>query len=330
MNSAAEPLIYVLVFIAVAMLTQAAASTVFSSSDRSRRINRRLTLMESGMSREEAYSALIQVSNLPELGNRQIREWLRQLDLYRRQANVSMPLQQIAIIIAASALGLWTLSLINLLVTTNLSVTSLVMTLIGAVTLPFVATYLWLSTRRRRRMKQIEDQLPMALDIMNRALRAGHPVIAALQLAASEIGDPLGTEFGLVVDETIYGKEFSDALANFAQRIGSPECHFFAVSVGIQAQTGGNLGEILDGLAVVMRGRATLGRRVRSLSSEGKATAILISALVPMVAAGQMLIHPTIYSDKFNDPSFWPAVQVGCLIYFVGMFIISRIINFKY
>ena len=142
--------------------------------------------------------------------------------------------------------------------------------------------------------------------------------------------DPQARLVGLVVDETIYGKEFSDALANFAQRIGSPECHFFAVSVGIQAQTGGNLGEILDGLAVVMRGRATLGRRIRSLSSEGKATAILISALVPMVAAGQMLIHPNIYSDKFNDPGFWPAVQVGCLIYFVGMFIISRIINFKY
>ena len=330
MGTAAEPMIYVLVFVAVAMLTQAMASAAFSSSDRTRRINRRLTLLESGMSRQDAYAALIQVSSLPEMGNRQVREWLRQLDLYRRQSNTSMPLQQIGLLIGAAALGLWALAIVNLLMTTNLSVTSLIMTLVGAVTLPVLLAYLWLSSRRGKRMKQIEDQLPMALDIMNRALRAGHPVLAAMQLAASEIGDPLGTEFGLVVDETVYGKEFSDALANFALRVGSPECHFFAVSVGIQAQTGGNLGEILDGLATVMRSRATLRRRVRSLSSEGKATAILISALVPIVAAGQMLLRPTIYSDKFNDPGFWPAVQVGCVIYGLGMFIISRIINFKY
>jgi len=330
MNGVLTPLIFVLVFIAVAMLTQAVAETIFSSSDRTRRINRRLTLLESGLSREETYSTLIQVSSLPELGNRQVRTWLSQLDLYRRQANVAMPLQRIAVLLGSAALALWTLSLINLLLTARLTISSVLMTLIGAVTLAVVGTYLWLNMRRSRRLKQIEEQLPMALDIMNRALRAGHPVVSAMQLAATEIGDPLGTEFGLVVDETVYGKEFSEALSDFAIRVGSDECHFFAVSVSIQAQTGGNLSDILDGLATVMRARATLGRRVRTLASEGKATAIMISSLVPLVAAGQMLIRPTIYSDKFNDPGFWPAVQVGCLMYFGGIFIISRLINFKY
>ncbi len=330
MTAVMEPLIYVLIFLAVTLMAQGIASTLLTSGDQRRQVNRRLTLLDAGMTREEAYSALIQVSELPQLGNRQIREWLRQLDLYRRQANVSYSLQRIGVAIGVAIGVLWVLATLNLAASGQLSITTLIMTAIGAIILPIVAAYVWVSSKRNRRLKQIDAQLPMALDIMNRGLRAGHPVLSALQLAAGEIGDPLGTEFGLVVDETVYGKEFSEALADFAQRVGSPECHFFAVSVGIQAQTGGNLGEILDSLATVMRGRATLGRRIQSLSSEGRATAVLLSALVPFTAGAQMLMNPTAYSSNFNDPMFWPAVQIGLASYCIGMAIISRIINFRY
>jgi len=314
----------------VAMLTQATASSIFSASDRGKRINRRLTLLESGMSRDEAYSTLMQVSSLPELGNKQVRQWLKQMDLFRRQANVSVTLPQIGLIAAGAAAGLWTISVLRLLMTSSLTVTSLIVTLVGALILPVVAGYMWLARLRTKRLKQIDDQLPTALDIMTRALKAGHPVVSALQLAASEIGDPLGTEFGLVVDETVYGMELRDALASFADRVGSQECHFFAVSVGIQAQTGGNLGEILEGLATIMRGRASLGRRIKSVSSEGRATAALMTALVPIAVATQSLARPDSYITKFNDPIFWPTVGWCSVLFVIGVLIIRRIVNFKY
>src|SRR5262249_48936112 len=115
--------------------------------------------------------------------------------------------------------------------------------------------------------------------IVTRAIRAGHPVVSAVHLAANELSDPVGTEFGLIVDETTYGMEFRDALVSFARRTGSADAHFFAVSIGIQSETGGNLAEILEGLASVIRGRMTLAQRVKALSSEGRASAMILSGL---------------------------------------------------
>ena len=179
-------------------------------------------------------------------------------------------------------------------------------------------------------MKALEEQMPLALDVINRAIRAGHPVVSAVQLAASEMGDPIGSEFGLVVDETTYGFAFKDALTNFAHRTGSPDAHFFAVSVGIQSETGGNLAEILAGLAAVIRGRATLGKRVKALSSEGRASALLLSALPAMLISALFMMHPTFYTSKFSDPIFWPAVAGVSLLYVLGWVMIRRIVNFKY
>jgi tight adherence protein B len=171
--------------------------------------------------------------------------------------------------------------------------------------------------------------MPLALDIINRALRAGHPVVSAVQLAANEMGDPIGTEFGLILDETAYGHEFKDALTNFARRTGSPDAHFFAVSVGIQSQTGGNLAEILAGLAAVIRGRCTLAKRVKALASEGRASAYVLSALPPLLVSFIALTQPSFYTSKFGDPIFWPTVAVICAVYFLGWVIIHRIINFE-
>jgi tight adherence protein B len=95
-----------------------------------------------------------------------------------------------------------------------------------------------LSRKRAKRLKLLEEQMPLALDVINRALRAGHPVVSAIRLAADEMGDPIGSEFGLIVDETTYGFEFRDALVNFARRTGSPDAHFFAVSISVQAGNG--------------------------------------------------------------------------------------------
>ncbi|HEX5262946.1 MAG TPA: type II secretion system F family protein, partial [Phenylobacterium sp.] len=131
-------------------------------------------------------------------------------------------------------------------------------------------------------------------------------------------------------DEYTYGSDFKDALTSFARRTGSADAHFFAVSVGIQAETGGNLAEILDGLASVIRARRTLGKKVTALASEGKASAYVLSGLPIFLVGSLMLMQPTYYTEKAGDPLFVLIASLVGVLYLAGWLIIRRIINFKY
>jgi tight adherence protein B len=331
MSALVTPLIYVLAFVAVVLVVQALSGLVFARRDREQRVNRRLTMLDAGMSREEVYRNLVRKVAAPKVGGARLLDLHERVEIYCRQAGVSLAPVQLLGIAGAGAAVLWLLALsaasskqgAGFLVSGAIS-------MVGACVLSVMAVFLWVRHQRVRRLKQIEEQLPLALDIVNRAVRAGHPVISAVQLASDELGDPIGSEFGLIVDETTYGMDFKGALASFARRTGSPDAHFFAVSVSIQSETGGNLAEILEGLARVMRGRNTLGKRVRSLASEGRASAVLLSVLPILMIGAQLLIHPKVYSDKFSDPIFWPAVTITAVVYFLGWAIVHRIINFKY
>ena len=326
-----SPLIYVLAFLAVVLLVQASSSALFSFQDRSRRINRRLSMLEKGMSRDDVYAALVRTPEplyrySPALAELHDRAWI-----YCRQAGLSIsPARLFAIVAGATAaLFLFALLAISAFAGRVSSLAALAI-LIAACALPGASAWFWINRRRNKRLAALTEQLPLALDVIIRAVRAGHPVIAAIKLAASEMGDPIGTEFGLIVDETTYGVDIKDALANFAARTGSRDAHFFAVSVGVQFETGGNLVEILAGLAKVIRGRITLSKRVRALASEGRASAYILSALPPLLVGFLMIIHPSYYTSKFSDPIFWPVVVAVSVVYLMGWAMIDRIINFKY
>ena len=332
MNTVIIPLIYVLAFVAVVLLVQTAAGLIFEASDRTGRVNRRLTMLNAGKSRDEVYTALVRSGTPGALGGDQRLLWLWQrFALLCRRAGLTVTPERVLLVIGAAAGGLW---LLGMFVSRSQTVVGFLgnslISLVAAVALSALGALLWLGRLRAQRLRKIEEQLPVALDIVSRALRAGHPVMSAIHLAADELGDPLGTEFGLVVDETTYGVDFETALANFAQRTGSGDAHFFAVSINIQSETGGNLAEILQGLSSVIRGRRSLGMRVKSLSSEGRTSAIVISVLPVLMIAFQLLIHPTVYSDKFGDPIFWPTVFTTALIYGLGWLIVHRIVNFRY
>ncbi|HEX5380000.1 MAG TPA: type II secretion system F family protein [Phenylobacterium sp.] len=331
MSQFMSPLIYVLAFVAVVVLVQTVAGLIFTAGDKTRRVNRRLTMLDSGVSREEVYSALVRKVAAPKVGGARLLAIHDKAETYMRQAGLSLaPLQLLAIAAGiAGALWLIALSLASSGAGPGFLINGAI-SMVGACGLSLMGVWLWVQSRRNARIKKVEEQLPLALDIVNRAVRAGHPVVSAVQLAADELGDPVGSEFGLIVDETTYGVEFKEALANFARRTGSPDGHFFAVSVSIQSETGGNLAEILDGLASVMRGRQTLGKRVRALASEGRASAVLLSVLPVLLIGAQLLIHPRVYVDKFSDPIFWPVVVFTGLIYLGGWLMVQRIINFKY
>jgi len=331
MNSLLTPLAYVLAFVAVVVFVQAVASLFFAAGDRTRRVNRRLTMLDAGMSRDQIFSNLVRKSAAPKVGGARLLRFYEAVELYVQQSGLAITPARLGLFVALGAGALW---LVALSLAGSRSGGALLLngavSLVAAVGISSFVVWFWVRSARNGRLKKIEEQLPLALDIINRAVRAGHPVISAVQLAADELGDPVGSEFGLIVDETTYGVEFRDALSNCAHRTGSSDVHFFAVSVSIQSETGGNLAEILEGLAAVMRGRATLAKRVKSLASEGRASAILLSVLPMLMIAFQMLWRPSIYTSKFSDPIFWPTVGVTMVIYLIGWMMIHRIINFKY
>ena len=200
---------------------------------------------------------------------------------------------------------------------------------VGALTVGFVLPVLVLMLRRRGRWKAITGQLPDAIDIMVRSLRAGHPVATSIGMVAREMRDPLATEFGLVVDEMTYGLNLEGALSNMARRVGLSDLRFLVVAVTIQVEVGGNLAEILGSLSRVIRERFKMRAKIRALSAEGRFSAVLLSIL-PFVLIGVInLVAPTFYSAVKHDPVFWPILGFGFFLMVLGMITMYRMVNFR-
>jgi tight adherence protein B len=326
------PLVYVLAFLAVVLVVQTGAGIVMSARDRNKLVNRRLTMLHSGMAPGEVYSALVKRAPMsPNMTDERVIRAYERLWTYCRQAGLTITPWRLLGFVAASTGLLWLVSLILVRGGSGGDfLLNAIMGLIGAALLSGCGAWAWLNRMRSDRLKKLEEQLPLALDVVVRAIRAGHPVVSAIQLAAEELGDPIGSEFGLIVDEYTYGSDLKGALLNFARRTGSADAHFFAVSVGIQAETGGNLAEILDGLSSVIRARRTLGKKVRALASEGRASAWVLSAL-PIFLIGSLLVtQPSYYVEKFGDPLFWTITSFVLTLYVAGWLLIQRIVNFRY
>lgn len=187
----------------------------------------------------------------------------------------------------------------------------------------------FLDRKANQRLKMIEEQFPVALDIFVRGLRAGHPVTGALDLLVEEMPDPIGTEFAMVVAEISYGYDLRAALENMADRIQTTDLRMFAVCVAIQAETGGNLADILEGLANVIRDRNSMVMKVRALASEGKMTAIVLSVLPIGTFAFVLLTNPGFYLDAANDPMFLPGMVGIVAWYSIGMLMIRKLVDLK-
>jgi tight adherence protein B len=183
---------------------------------------------------------------------------------------------------------------------------------------------------RKRRRNAFAAQFPEAIDIIVRSLRAGHPIPIAIGMVAKELPDPVGTEFGLVADEIAYGAELEGALRSMMGRIGQEDLPLFVTSVAIQSSTGGNLSQILDNLAKVIRGRFTMRRKIKSLSAEGRMSALILNLTPFILFMAVNAISPEFYADAWGHP-ITNFVLGGALSWmFVGNVIMRRMINFKF
>jgi tight adherence protein B len=182
---------------------------------------------------------------------------------------------------------------------------------------------------RSRRQKKFGAMFPDAIDIIVRSLRAGHPVPVAIAMVSRELRDPIGSEFGIVTDEITYGADLETAMRNLYFRVGTDDLPLFVTAVAIQSSTGGNLGEILENLSGVIRQRFKMRRKIRSLSAEGRASALILSSLpIGMFAIINFLV-PSFYASVWDqDLTKIGLALAGCWMG-VGNFIMYRLVNFR-
>ena len=186
-----------------------------------------------------------------------------------------------------------------------------------------------ISRLAQRRRKRMEAQFPNSLDVFIRALRAGHPIASAIELISREMEDPIGSEFGLVHNEVSYGAGLTDALLGMADRWGLEDMRMFVVCVSVQSETGGNLAEILYNLAAVIRDRANMYMQVRALSSEGRMSGLMLSALPVFSMTMLFMFNPGFYFDVAADPIFVIGFSGLLVLYAIGVLLIRKIIDIK-
>lgn len=189
--------------------------------------------------------------------------------------------------------------------------------------------FVWVSMKAKKRMSMIEEQLPDAIELMVRSLRVGHPFSSAIQIVSREIDDPLASEFGMIADEAQYGRDVGEALQEMADRLEMQDLRFLAVAVTIQQQSGGNLAEILDGLAKVIRARFRLFRRVKAITAEAQWSGKFLSGFPLMALVGINLLEPNYYDEVMDHAMFIPAcVAVGGFLV-ANMFVMRMLVNIK-
>jgi tight adherence protein B len=198
-----------------------------------------------------------------------------------------------------------------------------------AVALGFFLPLMYIQWRANRTRRKMEQQFPVALDVFVRGLRAGHPIAAALDLLTVEMPDPIGSQFGVVVDEVTYGAELRDALQAMAERWDLDDMRMFVVSLSVQSETGGNLAEILDNLSKVIRERHAMMLKVRALSSEGRMTALMLTILPVFSFTLLFLVNAKFYLDVADDPFFLPGFVTLILMYIIGFITIRRMVDLK-
>ena len=162
-----------------------------------------------------------------------------------------------------------------------------------------------------------------------RSLRAGHPVPIAITMVAREMRDPIGSEFGIVVDEITYGADLETALRNLYFRVGQDDLPLFVTAVAIQGSTGGNLGEILENLSGVIRQRFKMRRKIRALAAEGRASAIILSSLPIAMFLVIQIVAPDFYASVWNESITKTALAAAASWMGIGNFIMYRLVNFK-
>jgi tight adherence protein B len=318
-------------FGAVAIVFEVLVRTFVKGRVEGHAINLRLKMIGKGRTHGETMNLLRRAGSSVPVGLPPFVERLgHKFERMLMQAQLTIPTGQLMLLILLAPVGVFFLILV-IMFSLGMGVSPgrllMIATFAGAIGagLPLMVLN-FIATRTRKKM---QEQFPVALDVFVRGLRAGHPIAAALDLLTVEMPDPVGSQFGIAVDEVTYGAELRDALSNMADRWDLEDMRMFVVSLSVQNETGGNLAEILENLTKVIRERQSMYLKVRALSSEGRMTGVMLTVLPVFTFVMLFILSPGFFLDVANDPIFVPGFVVLLCMYVSGFFIIRKMVDLK-
>ena len=307
-----EALIYVVIFIAVFFLVEGIYLVAFGKSiSLNSKVNRRLDMLDKGVGREQVLEQLRKEMQ-QHMKTQSIPLYSLLADKAQKAAIAFTPRQLIMVMVLLSGFAFVGLSIGT---ATDMALRVALSVFIGV-----GGVYAWVNRKAKKRMALMEEQLPDAVELMVRSLRVGNPFVSSVQIVANEVQDPLGTEFGIIADECAYGRDVGEALKDMAERLGMQDLRFLSVAVGIQQQSGGNLAEILAGLAKVIRARFRLFRRVKAITAEAQWSGKFLSGFPVFCLLFILVTDPNYYDDVIDHPLFIP------LCFFVGIMLTLNLI----
>jgi tight adherence protein B len=261
------------------------------------------------------------LSSVPAV-HRLMQHWQWSVRLQERIAQAGLKMKAGKLILMSACLGLGTFLLLGLFYP------QFWVGLILGIAVTFVP-YGVVSYLRQKRLQQFEEKFPEALDLLGRAVRAGHAFTTGLEMIARESPDPIASEFRTTFEEQNFGLPLRDALLNMTERIPSIDVRFFVTALLIQKETGGNLAEILDSLARVIRDRFRIYREVRVRTAQGRLTAGILIALPVFMMIVLMILNPTYMRVLFQDPKGSVILAVAGIMQVIGSLLIWKIIHIE-
>jgi tight adherence protein B len=189
--------------------------------------------------------------------------------------------------------------------------------------------HMWVSHLGKRRIKRFVGQFPDAIDLIVRGLKSGLPTQESMRIVGTEFGDPIGTEFRRISDSVRIGQTLEDALWETAKRLDTAEFRFFCISLSVQRETGGNLAETLDNLSDILRKRRQLGLKIKAMSSEARASAMILGSLPFLMFVVLYFVSGNYVLQLFQDMRGLMMVGAGLFSLGVGVFVMSRMVKFQ-
>lgn len=315
----AQNMIYVMFGAAVFLGVEAIYFAISKRSSYVRKVNTRLKLMGNAADQHEVLVQLRRARGLDADGRYKLPLiWFNSLVV---QSGVGMGLSRIAMLMVLSAMTF----AFGAAFTGNGWFVIVLAALGGGLGLPLLV----LRHLRKRRRALFEAQLPEAIEVMVRSLKAGHPLPVAIAMVAKEMEDPIGTEFGLTSDELTYGLDLESAMHQTSARVGQDDFALVVVAIAIQSKTGGNLSELLGNLAGLLRSRVKMRRRIKAVSAEGRMSAIGLSVLPFLVFVALQIFAPDFYGEIWDEPVVHYTLASAGVMMLIGNYIMYRMVNFR-
>ena len=316
-----EFVIYAVIFGAVLAVVQGSYLLLFGKSiSINGKVNRRLQLLEKGGNREQVLEQL-RKEMTQHIASQRIPLYAI-LASRAQKANIAFtPAQLILLMVGVSVMAIAAMTVMTEVKLGTRIAIGLAMGVGGV--------FMWINGKANKRMAMIEEQLPEAVELMVRSLRVGHPFMSSIQIVAKEVPDPFGTEMGVIADEAAYGRDVGECLKAMAERLDMQDLRFLAVAVTIQQTSGGNLAEVLAGLAKVIRARFRLFRQVKAITAEAKMSGKLLSGFPLLALVLINIVQPGYYDDVMNEPIFVPACLVVAAFLAVNLFVMRMLVNIK-